>query len=42
MPEIALRLPIAFIHERISDLALHPDAMCRAREILQAIKGLPI
>jgi len=27
MPEIALRLPIAFFPGKISDFALHPDAM---------------
>ncbi|MGH9755212.1 MAG: hypothetical protein ACREA2_20735 [Blastocatellia bacterium] len=27
MPEIALRLPIAFFPEQISGFALHPDAM---------------
>jgi hypothetical protein len=32
MPEIALRLPIAFFAEQISDFALHPDAMCH-REV---------
>jgi hypothetical protein len=31
MPEIALRLPIAFFPEQISDFALHPDAVYRAR-----------
>jgi hypothetical protein len=27
MPEIALRLPIAFFPGQIPDFALHPDAM---------------
>jgi hypothetical protein len=31
MPEIALRLPIAYFPEQISGFALHPDAMYRAR-----------
>jgi hypothetical protein len=35
MPEIALRLPIAFFPEQISGFALHPDAMYRRVLILQ-------
>jgi hypothetical protein len=31
MPEIALRLPIVYFPEQISDFALHPDLMCQAR-----------
>jgi hypothetical protein len=46
MPEIALRLPIAFFPEQISGFVLHPYAMYGARFDFAGLpkwpKGLPI
>jgi len=46
MPEIALRLPITFFPEQISDFALHLDAVYGARFDFagppKRPKGLPI